>query len=180
MRRFHVSALLLVLLCFSAFFCLRSPSGMKGRQLVWSDEFNGAGLPDPAKWGYNVGGHGWGNRELQYYTDADPDNARVEDGKLIVEARKETFGDNAYTSARLVSRTKGEWTYGRVEARAKLPERPGHLARHLDAAHRGKMKWPDDGEIDIMEYVGFNPGVVHGTVTPRHITTPSARRRAGR
>jgi beta-glucanase (GH16 family) len=164
MHRLRRSALLLVLLCFSAFFCLRRPTGTKGRQLVWSDEFNEPGPPDPAKWGYNVGGHGWGNRELQYYTDADPDNARVENGNLVVEARKETFGDNAYTSARLVSRTKGEWTYGRVEARAKLPSGRGTWPAIWMLPTVEKMDWPEDGEIDIMEYVGFNPGVVHGTV----------------
>jgi beta-glucanase (GH16 family) len=160
----RLPVLLLVLLYLGAFQCLRVPSATKGRQLVWSDEFNGAGPPDPAKWGYNVGGHGWGNRELQYYTDADPDNARLEDGKLIVEARKETFGENAYTSARLVSRTKGEWTYGRVEARAKLPSGRGTWPAIWMLPTVEKLKWPDDGEIDIMEYVGFNPGVVHGTV----------------
>ncbi len=156
--------LLLLCACFLLFSCHRVPSAAQGRQLVWSDEFNQPGPPDPAKWGYNVGGHGWGNRELQYYTDADPDNARVEDGKLIVEARKEPFGDNAYTSARLVSRTKGEWTYGRVEARAKLPSGRGTWPAIWMLPTVDKLKWPDDGEIDIMEYVGFDPGVVHGTV----------------
>ena len=140
------------------------PAPAQGRQLVWSDEFSQPGLPDSAKWVYNVGGHGWGNRELQYYTNADPDNARIEDGKLIVEAHRETFGDNAYTSARLVSRTKGEWTYGRVEARAKLPVGRGTWPAIWMLPTLENMKWPDDGEIDIMEHVGFDPGVVHGTV----------------
>jgi beta-glucanase (GH16 family) len=164
MPHLRLSVLLLVLLCFGAFFCLRPSSGTKGRQLVWSDEFNGAGPPDPAKWSYNVGGHGWGNRELQYYTDADPDNARVEGGSLVVEARRETFGENAYTSARLVSRGRGDWTYGRVEARAKLPAGRGTWPAIWMLPTVEKMQWPRDGEIDIMEYVGFNPGVVHGTV----------------
>src|SRR4028118_2162694 len=103
MHCLHRFALLLVFLCLSAFSCRRVPPEAKGRQLVWSDEFDRTGPPDPTKWSYNVGGHGWGNRELQYYTDADPDNARVENGNLVVEARKETFNENAYTSARLVS-----------------------------------------------------------------------------
>ncbi|CAA9233721.1 MAG: GH16 [uncultured Cytophagales bacterium] len=164
MPRLRLSSLLLVCLCFTAFYCLRIPPAPKGWQLVWSDEFNGAGLPDAARWGYDVGGNGWGNRELQYYTDADPDNARVEGGNLVVEARRETFGDNAYTSARLVSRGKGEWTYGRVEARAKLPAGRGTWPAIWMLPTVDKLEWPEDGEIDIMEHVGFNPGVVHGTI----------------
>jgi beta-glucanase (GH16 family) len=94
-------------------------------KLVWSEEFDYKGQPDPKKWSYSVGGNGWGNNELQYYTDGKPENSRVVDGKLIIEARKETFGNNQYTSAKLITSGKGDWTYGRIEVRAKLPEGRG-------------------------------------------------------
>ena len=90
-------------------------------QLVWADEFDYNGLPDPAKWSYDVGGHGWGNKELQYYTDRRKENARVEDGHLVIEARRDAWERHEYTSARLVSKGKGDWTYGRFEVKAKLP-----------------------------------------------------------
>ncbi|MGI9173875.1 MAG: glycoside hydrolase family 16 protein, partial [Rhodothermales bacterium] len=125
-------------------------------QLVWSDEFDYEGLPDSAKWGYEVGGHGWGNDELQYYTERRLENARVEDGLLVIEARQEPFEGRDYTSARLVSRDKGEWTYGRFEARAKLPSGRGTWpAIWMLAAETtyGNAYWPDNGEIDIMEHV---------------------------
>src|SRR5690348_10728361 len=91
-------------------------------QLVWSDEFDYTGLPDSSKWGYDVGGHGWGNKELQNYTDRRKENARVENGVLIIEARRER---GKYTSARVVTKNKGDWTYGRFEVRAKLPSGRG-------------------------------------------------------
>src|SRR5688500_18849119 len=84
-------------------------------RLVWSDEFDTPGLPDPSKWSYEVGGHGWGNNELQFYTEARRENARVEDGRLIVEARREDWQGKSYTSARLNSRAG--WLYGRIEVR---------------------------------------------------------------
>jgi len=85
--------------------------------LVWSDEFDYEGVPDDTKWNYDVGGSGWGNNELQYYTDNS--NALVKDGKLIIEARKESHEGMDYTSARLVSRGKGDWLYGKIEVSAK-------------------------------------------------------------
>ena len=84
-------------------------------KLVWADEFNYKGLPDEKKWSYDVGGHGWGNNELQYYTDKNLKNARVENGKLVIEARKEKVDTNNYSSARLITKGKGDWTYGRFE-----------------------------------------------------------------
>lgn len=88
-------------------------------KLIWADEFDRNGLPDPRKWGYDVGGHGWGNQEIQYYSEKRPENARVENGRLIIEARREPFQGKEYTSARLVTKGKGDWTYGRIEVRAK-------------------------------------------------------------
>jgi len=134
-------------------------------QLVWSDEFDEDGLPDANKWGYDVGGHGWGNKELQYYTSARKENARVENGHLIIEARKDAWEGREYTSARLVSKGKGDWTYGRFEVRAKLPTGRGTWpAIWMLPTHRDYGGWPDGGEIDIMEHVGFDPNVIHASV----------------
>ena len=135
-------------------------------KLVWSDEFNTDGLPDPSKWGYDVGGHGWGNKELQNYTERRKENARVEKGALIIEARRDGPDRQPYTSARLVSKGKGDWTYGRIEVRAKLPSGRGTWpAIWMLASQRtyGKNYWPDNGEIDIMEHVGYDPDVVHAS-----------------
>ena len=139
------------------------PAENEGCALVWSDEFENDGLPNPDKWSYNVGGHGWGNDELQFYTEDRLHNARVEDGHLIIEARREDWEQRGYTSARLVS--DAEWTYGRFEVRAKLPSGRGTwpaiwMLPDLDQ-HGG---WPLGGEIDIMEHVGHDPDVVHSTV----------------
>ncbi|MEJ5303030.1 MAG: family 16 glycosylhydrolase [Bacteroidales bacterium] len=132
---------------------------------VWADEFDYNGLPDPNRWGYDVGGNGWGNNELQYYTENRLENARVENGKLIIEARKEPWGNNEYTSARLVTRNKGDWKYGRIEAMARLPHGRGTWpAIWMLPTNWVYGAWPKSGEIDIMEYVGYDPGVVHGSI----------------
>jgi beta-glucanase (GH16 family) len=135
--------------------------------LVWSDEFDYNGLPDSTKWSYDVGGHGWGNEELQYYTDKRLENARVENGKLIIEARKENYEGNDYTSARLVTRNNGDWTYGRIEIRARLPQGKGTWPALWMLPTKwiyGSGDWPDVGEIDIMEHVGHKEGEIHGTI----------------
>ncbi|WP_173075646.1 family 16 glycosylhydrolase [Tenuifilum thalassicum] len=133
--------------------------------LVWNDEFDYSGLPNSDKWGYDVGGGGWGNNELQYYTESRTENARVENGKLIIEARKEQYEGNEYTSARLVTRQKGDWLYGRIEAYAKLPSGTGTWpAIWMLPTDWAYGNWPKSGEIDIMEYVGYDPGVVHGSI----------------
>lgn len=133
--------------------------------MVWNDEFSYSGLPDAAKWGYDVGGSGWGNNELQYYTENRLENARVENGNLVVEARKENYGGMEYTSARLVTRQKGDWLYGRMEAYAKLPSGRGTWpAIWMLPTNWAYGSWPKSGEIDIMEYVGYDPGVVHGSI----------------
>ena len=131
--------------------------------LVWSDEFNINGLPDASKWSYDIGGNatGWGNNELQYYTQARLENAEVKDDFLYITARKESFGGKDYTSARLITKLKGDWLYGRVEIRAKLPDGrgmwPAIWMLPTDWAYGG---WPASGEIDIMENVGYNPYVI--------------------
>lgn len=140
------------------------------KRLVWSDEFNNNGLPDTTKWSYDKGrgcpdNCGWGNNELQYYTVARKENAHVENGKLIIEARKEDKEDAWYTSARLVTKYKGDWKYGRIEVKAKLPAGrgmwPAIWMLPTDWKYGG---WPTSGEIDIMENVGYMPDSVFGTV----------------
>lgn len=132
-------------------------------QLVWSDEFDYKGLPDTNKWTYEKGAVR--NRELQYYTVSRLKNARVEDGKLIIETHKESFEGMDYTSASVISRGKGEWLYGRVEVMAKLPGGKGIWpAIWMLPGDRGKYGWPKGGEIDIMELVGYDSKRVHSTV----------------
>ncbi|MGV3502988.1 MAG: glycoside hydrolase family 16 protein [Adhaeribacter sp.] len=131
---------------------------------VWADEFEYTGKPAPDKWGYDLGGGGWGNNELQYYTD-ELSNARVAEGRLIITARKQQKENRQYTSARLVSKNKGDWTYGRIEVKAKLPAGrgtwPAIWMLPTDWVYGG---WPDSGEIDIMEHVGYDQDQVHVTV----------------
>lgn len=146
------------------------PAAPAGWRLIWHDEFDQPGLPDSSRWSYDVGGHGWGNHELQYYTNVRPENARVENGRLIIEARREAWRGSAYTSARLVTKNKGDWTSGRFEICARLP-----LGRGTWPAiwmlptvwNLGDGAWPDNGEIDIMEHVGSNPGSIHASTHSR-------------
>jgi beta-glucanase (GH16 family) len=134
-------------------------------ELVWNDEFDYTGLPDETKWFYDIGGSGWGNNESQYYTFQRLENAKVEDGKLIITAIKEDFEGKAYTSARLNTKQKEDWTFGRFEIRAKLPSGTGTWpAIWMLPISIEYGSWPRSGEIDIMEYVGFDMGNVHGTV----------------
>lgn len=128
---------------------------------VWADEFNYTGLPASDKWVYDLGGSGWGNNELENYTNT-ISNASVENGKLSITARKESLGGRDYTSARLASRGKGDFLYGRFEIKAKLPAGKGTWPAiwmlPTDWEYGG---WPKSGEIDIMEHVGYDPNVVH-------------------
>jgi beta-glucanase (GH16 family) len=153
-------------------------------KLVWNDEFDKPGLPDGAKWDYETGFIR--NHEKQFYTRARQDNARVENGMLVIEAKREKKlapgadsaarlgrdggptgvpADAEYTSASLTTRGKAAWTYGRIDVRAKLPSGRGTwpaiwtLGTNIDSAG-----WPACGEIDIMEFVGFEPGVVHANI----------------
>lgn len=133
------------------------------RNLIWSDEFNYEGLPDSTKWNYDVGGDGYGNNEAQFYTKNRLENARVENGNLIIEAKKENWEKNQYTSARLLTKGKFSFQYGTVEVRAKLPKGRGTWPAIWMMSENMK-EWPDDGELDIMEHVGFNQGFVHASV----------------
>lgn len=133
------------------------------QKLVWSDEFNGTGLADSTKWSYDIGDGcpnvcGWGNHELQYYTVGKKENASVSNGVLTITARKELTHGMQYSSARLVTRGKASWKYGRIEVRAKIPKGlgiwPAIWMLPESSPYGG---WPGSGEIDIMEYVGFWP-----------------------
>ncbi len=140
--------------------------------LVWSDEFDGAAgsAPNSARWGYDTGGGGWGNRELETYTNRVQNAALDGDGNLVIKVIRETFtGQDRitrdYTSARLLTKGKFEQRYGRVEARLKLPFGQGiwpafwMLGNDIDTAG-----WPGCGEIDIMENIGREPAIAHGTL----------------
>jgi beta-glucanase (GH16 family) len=131
---------------------------------VWSDEFDYTGLPNTAKWGYDIGGSGWGNNELQYYTNA-LNNAKVESGNLVITAIKEPINGKNYSSARLITKNKGDFLYGRVEIKAKLPSGRGTWpAIWMLPTDWVYGDWPKSGEIDIMEHVGYDLNKVHVTV----------------
>lgn len=140
-------------------------------QLVWEDNFDGtAGVsPDASKWTFDVGrgpgNDGWGNQELQYYTDR-PENASLDgDGHLAITARSESFGGSGFTSARIKTQGIFEQAYGRFEARIKMPWGPGIWpAFWMLGADINDNPWPGCGEIDIMEYRGQQPNLVHGTL----------------
>jgi beta-glucanase (GH16 family) len=131
-------------------------------KLVWSDEFNGTAL-DTSKWGYQFGNqHGWGNNEKEYYRT---ENAVVKDGFLNIIAKKENYNDCEYTSSRILTRGKGDWKYGKFEMRAKMPKGkgiwPAFWMMPTQSVYGG---WPVSGEIDIMEYLGHETNIIHGTL----------------
>ena len=143
-------------------------------QLVWDDDFEGpAGQPvDPAKWTYEVGngceqpsGCGWGNAELQYYT-ARPENVSLDGtGNLVITSRRESYAGAPFTSGRITTRGLFDQAYGRFEARIKMPWGPGIWpAFWLLGSNIDVVNWPQCGEIDIMEYRGQEPNLIHGTV----------------
>jgi beta-glucanase (GH16 family) len=165
MRR--VSAVFgLAIFCLSA--CngphpLQTPTASSGT-LIWQDEFDSPGPPDAGRWNYEVGLIR--NNERQYYTRNRPENARVQDGMLIIEAHRERFEGADYTSASLTSRAT--WTYGRMEIRARLPGGRGTWpAIWTLGANIREAGWPACGEIDIMEHVGFDPGRIHANIHTR-------------
>jgi beta-glucanase (GH16 family) len=152
-----------------------------GFVLSWSDEFNGAdgSLPDSTKWTYDFGGGGWGNQELETYTNRAA-NAQIKSGNLVITAQKETFTgtdgiSRDYTSARLKTQTKFTQTYGRFEARIKIPAGQGiwpafwMLGNDIDT-----NGWPKSGEIDIMENIGREPTMVHGSLHGPSSSAPTS------
>jgi len=140
--------------------------------LIWQDEFDTDGAPSDANWNYDIGtgSNGWGNGEAQYYTDR-ADNVSVSDGVLKITAKKESYEGSEYTSARLLTQDKFEFTYGRVDVRAKLAGGGGTWpAIWMLGANFDIVGWPACGEVDIMEYVGNNPGTVQSAL---HTTSSS-------
>lgn len=136
-------------------------------ELLWAEEFNYTGYPDPRIWTPEEGGGGWGNNELQYYTVNDTDNAFVENGALTITARKEIIQNNDYSSARLITQGKFNVQYGKIEARMKLPYGQGIWpAFWMLGENFSELGWPACGEIDIMELIGgeSRDNTVHGTV----------------
>lgn len=166
------SALVFLSVCFF-WACRDDDNGLVERnyQLVWEDNFDGAAgtAPDGAKWTYDIGigpgNDGWGNQELQYYTNR-PENIALDGtGNLAITARSESYAGRAFTSARINTKGIFSQAYGRFEARIKMPWGPGiwpafwMLGANIDAT-----PWPQCGEIDIMEYRGQQPNLVHGSV----------------
>jgi len=134
---------------------------------VWSDEFEGqAGQgADPSRWDFDIGGSGWGNGQLEFNTDKTSNAALDGEGHLDIVARKEAYGENAYTSARILTRGRFDKAYGRFEARIKLPIGQGIWpAFWLLGADHEEVGWPTCGEIDVMEYRGQEPWMIHGSL----------------
>lgn len=149
-----------------------SPTPNHGQwTLAWGDEFDGAkgSAPDATKWTHDVGGNGWGNHELEYYT-ARTENAHLQDGMLVIQALKQTYtGPDGvtrdYTSARLKTQGLFQQTYGRFEARIKLPYGQGLWPAYwMLGSNIDTVGWPSCGEIDIFENIGREPATVHGTI----------------
>ena len=133
------------------------------KKLIWADEFEYTGLPDPKKWTYEEGKVR--NREAQYYTKEREENARVENGQLIITAKKESYQNADYTSASINTKGKFEFTGGRIEVRAKIPTGRGIWpAIWTLGVNRTEVGWPVCGEIDIMEFVGHTPDYIHATI----------------
>ncbi len=168
----YTAALLIIAGLFTCWGCEDDNDIIKKDwQLVWEDDFDGpAGQsPDAASWNYDIGigpgNDGWGNQELQYYTDR-PENVALDgNGNLAIVARSESFGGRGFTSARINTRGLFEQTYGRFEARIKMPWGPGIWpAFWMLGGNIGEVGWPQCGEIDIMEYRGQEPNLIHGSV----------------
>lgn len=136
------------------------------QSLIWSDEFNTPGAPDPGKWGYDIGtgSGGWGNNELQYYTNR-AENVSVSGGTLKIIAKKETYSGSAYTSARMLTKDKFSFKYGKVEFSAKLPTGVGTWPAIWSLGNNiNTVGWPACGEIDFMEHIGAQQNKIFGTL----------------
>ena len=145
---------------------LSAPMDKGGWKLIWSEEFDYTGFPDSTKWSYDTEGnvYQWGNNEAQYYTSGRKENAWVSDGVLRITALKEPMEGRSYTSARLITKGKGDWLYGRFEIRAKLPTGRGTWpAIWMLPTDWEYGDWPKSGEIDIMENVGYDPDPIVGS-----------------
>ncbi|WP_442587334.1 glycoside hydrolase family 16 protein [Pedobacter sp. AW31-3R] len=182
MKRYHLkyflSALLLSSVTFTA--CSQQAAADKSQERpvqniakgpyifeiapAWSEEFEYTGIPDQAKWKYDRGGGGWYNHEKQYYSDRE-ENVKVEDGKLKITAIRKNAGPETYTSGKITTKGKQSFLYGRVEARLKVPQGRGTWpALWMLSTNDAYGYWPNSGEIDIMEHVGYQPNVMHMTI----------------
>lgn len=171
------TTILALLTCFTiSIIAAKRPKVENEWTLVWSDEFNYKGLPDDKKWSYDTIGNswGWGNNEAQFYTSAVKKNAYVDNGTLKIKALIDSCGGKRYTSARLITKGKGDWLYGKFEIRAKLPTDKGTWpAIWMLPTDWAYGEWPSSGEIDIMENVGYDPDTVLATAHTKaynHIT----------
>ena len=136
----------------------------KQMALVWSDEFETAGAPDASKWTYDIGAGGWGNNESQYYTNR-PENVIVSDGTLKIIAKRENYSGSEFTSARMLTKGKYAFKYGKIEVRAKLPAGIGTWpAIWMLGNNFATVGWPASGEIDIMEHLGRELNKIHSTL----------------
>lgn len=145
-------------------------------ELVWSDEFDGTEL-DTTKWRYEVNGNGGGNNEIQYYTNQ---NATVSDGILKITAKNEDYNGWEYTSSRIITKGSGEWTYGRIEVRAIVPSGLGTWSAiwMMPVVSRYGI-WPNSGEIDIMEHVGYSENIIHSTIHNKLYNHPDGTQKGG-
>jgi hypothetical protein len=140
-----------------------TPESYPGYNVLWKDEFSGTAI-DNTIWSYDIGSGGWGNNELQYYTNS-PNNSFISNGNLVIQARKESYQGSGYTSARLLTKGKQSFTFGRVDIRAVLPKGQGIWpALWMLGTKIDQTGWPNCGEIDIMEIIGSLPAEVHGTI----------------
>ena len=158
---------LLRILLLIIFINFTGNSSAQNWSLEWADEFDSAYI-DTTKWSFQIGNGapslpGWGNNELEYYTDR-PENARIEDSILIIEARRENYMGFQYTSARIRTSGKVDFQFGKMTARMKLPEGQGIWPAFWMLPAKPNFTWPNDGEIDIMELVGHEPNISHGTL----------------
>ncbi|RMH66014.1 MAG: glycoside hydrolase family 16 protein [Calditrichaeota bacterium] len=168
-KKFIEFLLLAVLFIFS--YCKKVNAPEEGNmdkfnaewQLVWQDEFNTSQI-DGSKWNFEIGAGGWGNDELEFYTNRH-ENAYIENGQLVIEARKDNYQGNTYTSARMTTKNKGDWLYGRIEVRARLPRGQGLWpAIWMMPTDNYYGSWAASGEIDIMELLGNDVNTVYGTI----------------
>jgi len=161
-----LSSVLLLSMLFALWSCGNSEEADRVYELVWADEFEGSAgqLPDTSKWVFDIGTD-WGNSQLEYDTDRKENCSHDGKGNLAIYARKENFAGSAFTSARIKTQGKFEQAYGRFEARIKLPYGPGIWpAFWLLGANIEEEPWPQCGEIDIMEFRGQEPHLIHGTL----------------
>ncbi len=171
LRSFSLSIFISVILVICSCSYEESQTVANFKELVMQEEFEVDGPIDSSLWSYDIGngegtpsGIGWGNNELQYYTDRS-ENITVQNGVLIITAKKEDFKGSSYTSARILTKGKFDQKYGRFEARMRLPYGTGMwpafwlLGKNID-----DVQWPNCGEIDIMEYRGQQPSITHGTL----------------